>query len=197
MSNKHCIITYDSNKTKIEKIKNVIKMLHSIVIIFKKIIQFIDSVQTMILKFNDDIFNYLDNVTSVKEVLLQSIQICYTNIQMLFNTSIESIYLLSFTSDEIPKAGISINYANTIFSVNSFRVIYSSDGIIKLVEYDSELKPISINWIGTHLNKINSHTFNDRLSKCFNNNLSTINSLKLRCMNYIQLINNLQKIIDI
>jgi hypothetical protein len=197
MENKHCIITYDTNKTKIDKIKNVIKMLHSIVIIFKKIIQFIDSIQTMIIKFNDEIFNYYDNIPSVKEVLLQSIQVCYTNIQMLFNTSIESIYLVSFTSDDIPKAGISINYVNTIFSINSFRVIHSDDGIIKLVEYDSELKPISINWIGTHLNKINQVTFNDRLSKCFNNNLSTINSLKLKCMNFIQLINNLQKIIDI
>jgi hypothetical protein len=75
MENKHCIITYDTNKTKIDKIKNVIKMLHSIVIIFKKIIQFIDSIQTMIIKFNDEIFNYYDNIPSVKEVLLQSIQV--------------------------------------------------------------------------------------------------------------------------
>lgn len=197
MSSKCCIITYDTDKTKIDKIKNVIRMLHSIVTIFKKIIEFIDSIQTMILKFNDEIFNYLDNVSSVKEVLLQSIQVCYTNIQMLFNTSIESIYLLSFTSDEIPKPGISVNYANTVFSINSFRVIHSEHGIIKLVEYDSELKPVSINWIGTHLNKMNQVTFNDRLSKCFNNNLSTINSLKLKCMGLINLINNLQKIIDI
>jgi len=197
MENEHCIITYDTDKTKNDTIKNVIKMLYSIVIIFKKLIQFIDSIQTMIIKFNDEIFNYYDNITSVKEVLLQSIQVCYKNIQMLFNTSIESIYLVSFTSDDIPKPGISINYANTIFSINSFRVIHSDDGIIKLVEYDSNLKPISINWIGTHLNKINKITFNDRLSKCFNNNLSTINSLKLKCMNLIQLINNLQKIIVI
>jgi len=197
MESKYCKVTYNTNKTKIDKIKNVIKMLCSIVVIFKKIIQFIDSIQIMIIKFNDEIFNYYNNIPSVKQILLQSIQVCYTNIQMLFNTSIESIYLLSSTSDDIPKPGISINYANTIFSINSFRVIYSDDGIIKLVEYDSELKPISINWIGTHLNKINQITFNDRLSKCFNNNLVTINSLKLKCMSLIQLINNLQKIIDI
>lgn len=197
MSNKHCIITYDTDKTKIEKIKNVIKMLHSIVIVFKKIIQFIDSIQTMIIKFNDDIFNYVNNISSIKDVLIQSIEVCYKNIQMLFNTSVESIYLLSFTSGDIPKPGISINYANTVFAVNSFRIIHSPDGIIKLVEYDSELKPISVYWIGTHLNKINEITFNDRLSKCFNNNLATINSLKLKCMGLINLINNLQKIIDI
>jgi hypothetical protein len=194
MENRYCKVTYNSNNIKIYNIKNVIKMLYSIVIIFKKIIQFVDSIQTMILKLNDEIFNYYNNIPSIKQILLQSIQVCYKNIQMLFN---KSNYLLSFTSDEMPKLGILINYLNTVFYVNSFRVIYSDDGIIKIVEYDSELKPICINWIGTHLNKINQITFNDKLSKCFNNNLETINSLKLKCMSLIQLINNLQKIVDI
>ncbi len=196
MSNKHCIITYDGNKTKIDKIKNIIKMLQTIVTIFRKINDFIDEIQTLILKFNDLNFTTYENIPNVKEVLLKTIETCYLNIQMLFNTSIDSIYLLSYTSDDIPLPGLTINYSNTLVYINSFRILYSKDGIIKIVEYDCNCKPISINWIGTHLNKINEFTFNDRLSKCFNNNLETVNAFKVKCLNYIQLINNFQKIIE-
>jgi hypothetical protein len=196
MSNKHCIITYDGNKTKIDKIKNIIKMLSMIVVLFKKINDFIDEIQTLILKFNDGIFSFYENIPSVKDVLLKAIETCYLNIQMLFNTSVESIYLLSYTSGDIPLPGLTINYSNTLVHINSFRVLYSKDGIIKIVEYDSNTQPLSVNWIGTHLNKMNEFTFSDRLSKCFNNNLETINAIKVKCLNYIQLINNLQKIIE-
>lgn len=195
MSNKHCIITYDRNKTKIDKVKNIIKMLHVIVQVFKKINDFIDEIQSLILKFDEKVFTVYENIPNIKDALLKSIETCYINIQMLFNTTIESIYLLSYTHGDIPLPGLGINYSNTLFHINSYRILYSKDGIIKIVEYDQNLKPLTINWIGTHLNKINEFTFNDRLSKCFNNNLSTINSIKKKCLNYIQLINNLQKII--
>lgn len=196
MSTKHCIITYDGNKTKIDKIKNIIKMLNTIVIIFKKINSFIDEIQTLIIKFNEETFNHYENIQGVKDAMLNSIETCYLNIQMLFNTSVESIYILSYTSEDIPLPGLVINYSNTVFHINSFRVLYSKDGIIKIVEYDPESKPISINWIGTHFNKINEFTYSDRFTKCFNNNLETINAIKGKCLNYIQLINNLQKIIE-
>ncbi len=196
MSSKHCIIMYDGNKTKIDKIKNIIKMLHMIVHVFKKINDFIDEIQTLILKFNEGVFTIYENIENMKDVLLKSIETCYLNIQMLFNTSIESIYLLSYTCGVIPLPGLTINYANTVFHINSFRILYSKDGIIKIVEYDINSKPLTINWIGTHLNKINEITFSDRLSKCFNNNLATVNAFKVKCLNYIQIINNLQKIIE-
>ncbi len=187
---------YDENKTKIDKIKNIIKMLHMIIVVFKKIIDFIDEIQTLILKFNDGVYNFYENIPNIKKVLLKSIETCYLNIQMLFNTSLESIYLLSYTSEEIPLPGLTINYSNTLVHINSFRILYSKDGIIKIVEYDSQIKPVSINWIGTHINKMNEFTFHEVLTKCFNHNLETINSIKVKCMNYIQLINNLQKIIE-
>ena len=83
----------------------------------------------------------------------------------------DSINILTHSSDILPKPGLIINYANTQLYINSYRILHSKDGIIKLVEYDFNLNPVSINWIGTHLSKITADTYNDRLSKCFNNNL--------------------------
>lgn len=192
-NSKKCIISYNS---KVLSVKDVIKILYTIVKIFKKIILLIDEIQTLILKFNDDVFNYHENIPSVKKALIDANEILYTNIQMLFNTTeSNSINILSHSSDLLPIPGLIINYANTQVYINSYRMTYSKDGIIKLVEYDNNLKPVSINWIGTHLNKITEQTYNYRLSRCFNNNLKTINYIKLKCLHYIQLINNLQKII--
>jgi hypothetical protein len=193
MDEKYCLIT---NEVKKITIKDMIKILILLVNSFKKINSIIDEIQTLILKFNDGIFDNYNNIQSVKQVLLKSIETCYLNIQMILNISYKSIQILNYTSDSIPPPGLTINYLNTSIHINSYRVLYSKDGIIKLVEYDKNFKPLNINWIGTHLNKINKISFNKRLSKCFNNNLKTINTIKVKCANYIQLINNLQKIIE-
>ena len=131
--NKKCVVSYNN---KVHNIKSVIKMLYTIVKIFKKIIEFIDEIQTLILKFNDSVFNYYENIQSVKSALIGSIENCYINIQMLFNTVQDSINILTHSSDILPKPGLIINYANTQLYINSYRILYSKDGIIKLVEYD-------------------------------------------------------------
>lgn len=187
-----CIVSFGS---KICNVKDVLKILHTVIKIFKKIILLIDGIQDLILKFNESILNHYENISSIKLGLISGIETLYVNIQMLFNTVENSIKILSHSSDILPIPGLVINYLNTQIYINSYRISHSKDGIIKFVEYDNNLKPISIKWLGTHLNRITSHTYHDRLSKCFNNNLKTKNYLKLKCLNYIQLINNLQKII--
>jgi hypothetical protein len=195
MSNKQCKVTIIDYKIKTEHftLKTTIKMLQIILNGLKKIICFIDEIQTLVIKFNECTYNDVDNISSIKEALLTAIEICYNNIKMVFNDLVSSTCIFIYTIDPFPKAGISIKYNGVSFNVNSFRLASSKEGIIKLVEYDCNLEPLSIYWIGTHLNKMNNETFNDILSKCFNNNLTTINMLKIRCLHYTHLINNLQK----
>jgi hypothetical protein len=208
---------------KIEKTINIINLIKNIIIILKKIIDLIDGLQDLILKFTNETFNAIDNVKYIRLVLQNSIKTLYENILILFNTQYRTIQLINYSSDTFIPQGYTINYvnslshinlikntennknylnpgatiniANKLIYVNPFRVLYSDVGVIKIIEYNNELEPIQINFLGTHIEDINVHTLNDKLSKCFNNNLYTINTLKTICLNYIQIVNNLQKII--
>jgi len=223
MTNKYCIIYYDSDRMKIEKTINIIKLIKNITIILKKIIDLIDGLQDLILKFTNEIFNAIDNIKYIRLVLKNSIKILYENILILFNTQYRTIQLINYSSDNFIPQGYTINYvnslshinlikntdnnknylnpgatiniANKLIYINPFRVLYSDVGVIKIIEYNNNLEPIQINFLGTHIEDINVHTLDDKLSKCFNNNLHTINTLKTICLNYIQIVNNLQKII--
>lgn len=223
MANKNCIIYYDSERMKIEKTINIIKLLKKLIIILKKIIDLIDSLQDLILKFTNETFNAIDNVKHIKVALKNSIKILYDNILILFNTQYKSMQLINYSTDNYIPQGYTINYinslshinliknkdknndyldpgatiniANRLIFINSFRILYSDLGIIKIIEYNNDLEPIQVNFLGTHISDIDVYTFNDKLSKCFNNNLYTINAIKSMCLNYIQIVNNLQKII--
>jgi hypothetical protein len=60
MTNKYCIIYYDSQRMKIEKTINIIQLLKKLFIIFKKIIELINEVQELILKFSNNTFTSLN-----------------------------------------------------------------------------------------------------------------------------------------
>jgi hypothetical protein len=77
MTNKYCIIYYDSDRMKIEKTINIIKLIKNITIILKKIIDLIDGLQDLILKFTNETFNAVDNVKYIRVVLQNSIKILY------------------------------------------------------------------------------------------------------------------------
>ena len=223
MTNKYCIIYHDPERMKIEKSTNIIKLLKKIIIVFKKILELIDELQTLILKFSNDIFNAVDNVKYIKQSLFNSIKALYDNIVILLNSQFESIQIINFTTDKIIPIGYTINFinslqhinaiknseqdkdylnpgstiniTNSLLYINSFRVLYSDVGVIKIIEYNNDLEPISVNFLGTHISEINVHTLDDKLSKCFNNNLNTINHIKIICLDYIQKVNYLQKIL--
>ena len=219
MSNKYCVIYYDSERMKIEKTKNIIKHLLLIVKTFKKMLEMIDNLQNLIMKLVEDEFNVNDNIKYSKKVLLNNIKILYDNIILLFNNQYNNVQIINFSMNDIVPLGYSINYinslqhinsyrdtitepgkcntinyANTLIYINSYKIKYCEDGIIKIVEYDKDLIPISVNFLGTHINLINNYNFHDRLSKCYNNNLETIGYIKVILMKYIQIIDNLQNI---
>ena len=223
MTNKYCIIYHDSERMKIEKTTNIIKLLKKIIIVFKKILELIDELQKLIIKFESDLFNAVDNVKYIKKSLLNSIKALYNNIVILLNSQCNSIQIINFTTDKIIPLGYKINFinslqhinviknseqdkdylnpgstiniTNSLLFINSFRVLYSDVGIIKIIEYNNHLEPISVNFLGTHISEINVHTLDNKLSKCFNNNLNTINHIKIICLDYIQKVNYLQKIL--
>ena len=223
MTNKYCIIYYDPERMKIEKSTNIIKLLKKIIIVFKKILKLIDELQKLILKFENNLFNAVDNVKYIKESLFNSIKALYDNIVVILNSHFESIQIINFTTDNIIPIGYTINFinslqhinviknneqdkdylnpgstiniTNSLLYINSFRVLYSDVGVIKIIEYNNNLEPISVNFLGTHISEINVHTLDDKLSKCFNNNLNTINHVKIICLDYIQKVNYLQKIL--
>jgi hypothetical protein len=223
MTNKYCIIYYDSQRMKIEKTINIIQLLKKLVIIFKKIIELINDVQELIFKFSNDTFNQIDNIDSIKIAIFNSIKSLYDNLQILLGTQFKNIQIINYSTDNIIPKGYSINYinslqhiniftsnnqsqnylnpgstiniANTLIYINSFKILFSEEGIIKIIEYNNNLEPISVNFLGTHILKINNDKLYDKLSKCFNNNLKTINAIKIMCLNYTQKINLLQKII--
>jgi hypothetical protein len=223
MTNKYCIIYHDSERMKIEKTTNIIKLLKKIIIVFKKILELIDELQKLIIKFESDLFNAVDNVKYIKKSLLNSIKALYNNIVILLNSQCNSIQIINFTTDKIIPLGYKINFinslqhinviknseqdkdylnpgstiniTNSLLFINSFRVLYSDVGIIKIIEYNNHLEPVSVNFLGTHISEINVHTLDNKLSKCFNNNLNTINHIKIICLDYIQKVNYLQKIL--
>jgi hypothetical protein len=223
MTNKYCIIYHDPERMKIEKSTNIIKLLKKIIIVFKKILELIDELQTLILKFSNDIFNAVDNVKYIKQSLFNSIKALYDNIVILLNSQFETIQIINFTTDNIIPIGYTINFinslqhinvvknneldkeylnpgstiniTNSLLYINSFRVLFSDVGVIKIIEYNNNIEPVSVNFLGTHISEINVHTLDDKLSKCFNNNLNTINHVKIICLDYIQKVNYLQKIL--
>ena len=223
MTNKYCIIYYDSQRMKIEKTINIIQLLKKLVNIFKKLLELINEIQDLILKFSNNTFTSINNTDYIKIGLFNSIKTLYDNLQILFNTQFKNIQIINYSTDNIIPKGYSINYvnslqhinmitnnnqsqnylnsgttiniANTLIYINSFRILFSNEGIIKLIEYNNELEPISVNFIGTHITEINDEILYSKLSKCFNNNLKTINVVKIMCLNYTQKINFLQKII--
>ena len=223
MTNKYCIIYHDPERMKIEKSINIIKLLKKIIIVFKKIVKLIDELQKLILKFENNLFNAVDNVKYIKESLFNSIKALYDNIVVILNSHFESIQIINFTTDNIIPTGYTINFINSLqhinaiknneqdkeylkpgstiniinslLYINSFRILFSDVGVIKIIEYNNDLEPISVNFLGTHISEINVHTLDDKLSKCFNNNLNTINHIKIICLDYIQKVNYLQKIL--
>lgn len=223
MTNKYCIIYHDAERMKIEKSTNIIKLLKKVIIVFKKILELINELQTLILKFSNDLFNAVDNVKYIKQSLFNSIKALYDNIVIILNSQFESIQIINFTTDNIIPRGYTINFinslqhinaiknseqekdylnpgstiniTNSLLYINSFRVLYSDVGVIKIIEYNNNIEPISVNFLGTHISEINVHTLDDKLSKCFNNNLNTINHIKIICLDYIQKVNYLQKIL--
>ena len=217
MSNKYCVIYYDSERMKIEKTKNIIKHLKIIVEAFKKMIEIIDNFQKLLTKLVQDEFNVNDNVKYCKKLLLNNVKLLYDTIIILLNNQFNNVQIINFSMNDIVPLGYSINYinslqhinayaetksniyntinfANTLIYINSYKIKYSENGIIKIVEYNKELIPIGVCFLGTHINIINNCNFHDRLSKCFNNNLETITYIKIILMKYIQIIENLQKI---
>jgi hypothetical protein len=208
---------------KIEKTKNIIRLLKKIIIVFKKINQLIDELQNLLIKFSNDIFNAVDNVKYIKQSLFNSIKALYDNIVILLNSQFNSIQIINFRIDKIIPLGYTVNFINSLqhiniinnseqdkdylnprstiniinslLFINSFRILFSDVGVIKIIEYNNKLEPISVNFLGTHISEINVHTLDDKLSKCFNNNLNTINHIKIICLDYIQKVNYLQKIL--
>ena len=224
MINKYCIIYHDSERMKIEKTTNIIRLLKKIIIVFKKILELIDELQKLIMKFSNDLFNAVDNVKYIKTSLFNSIKALYDNIVILLNSQFESLQVINFTTDNIIPLGYTINFinslqhinviknteqkkdylnpgstiniTNSLLFINSFRILFSDVGVIKIIEYNNNREPISVNFLGTHITEINVHTLEEKLSKCFNNNLNTINHIKTRCLDYIQKVTYLQKIIS-
>ena len=167
MTNKYCIIYYDSQRMKIEKTINIIQLLKKLFIIFKKIIELINEVQELILKFSNNTFTSLNNTEFIKIGLFNSIKILYDNLQILFNTQFKNIQIINYSTDNIIPKGYSINYinslqhinahinnnqiqnylnpgttiniANTLIYINSFRILFSEEGIIKIIEYNNNL----------------------------------------------------------
>ena len=200
MSNKYCVIYYDSKRMKIEKTKNIIQHLKVIIETFKKIIEIINNFQKLITKLVEDEFNSNDNVKHSKNVLLNNVKLLYDNIIVLLNNQCNNIQIITFAMDDNIQLGYSINYfnslqqMNTLIYINSYKIKYSEHGIIKIVEYNKELIPIGVCFLGTHMNLIDNNNFYDRLSKCYNNNLGTITYIKIILMKYIQVIENLNNI---
>lgn len=219
MSNKYCVIYYDSERMKIEKTKNIIKHLQLIVKTFKNMLEMIDNFQKLIIKLTEEQFNVNDNIKYSKKVLLNNIKLLYDNIILLLNNQFNNVQIINFSMNDIIPLGYSINYinslqhinsyreihvddsqcntinyANTLIYINSYKIKYSENGIIKIVEYDKDLIPTEVYFLGTHINLINNSNFHDRLSKCYNNNLATIGYIKVVLMKYIQIIENLQNI---
>ena len=200
MSNKYCVIYYDSKRMKIEKTKNIIQHLKVIIETFKKIIEIINNFQKLITKLVEDEFNSNDNVKHSKNVLLNNVKLLYDNIIVLLNNQCNNIQIINFAMDDNIQLGYSINYfnslqqMNTLIYINSYKIKYSEHGIIKIVEYNKELIPIGVCFLGTHMNLIDNNNFYDRLSKCYNNNLGTITYIKIILMKYIQVIENLNNI---
>ena len=225
MSNKYCVIYYDSERMKIEKTTNIIKHLQLIVKTFKKMLEMIDNFQKLINNIAENEFNANDNVGHCQKLLLNNIKLLYDNIIILLNNQYNNVQIINFSMNDIVPLGYSINYinslqhinsyrdsefreaeihvdtkcntinyANTLIYINSYKFKYSKDGIIKIIEYDKDLIPISVTFLGTHVNLINNYNFHDKLSKCYNNNLGTIGYIKIILMKYIQIIDNLQNI---
>lgn len=205
--NNNCIIQYDNKNMIIVSIKNIIILLENIVDAFKKILEIINNFQKLILKFSEEEFNTINNISSCKIVLLNNIKLIHDNINIIFNIKYNNCQLITCSIDDSILSGYSISYINSLHEINlsnlivyinSFRIKYSTSGVIKIVEYNDILEPISVNFLGTHFNKIKKCTkrseFNKILSKCFNNNNKTISYIKIIVLKYIQIVNNLQTI---
>jgi hypothetical protein len=197
MLKNNCIIYYNSKKMKVLKIKNTIKLLELIVETFKKLLNLIDNFQETIVKLieNDFSINIDDNIKLTKIILENNVKLLYDNILILFNIQYKNNQIINISINDIIPYGYCINYNNSDIYINSFKIKYSDESIIKIVEYDNLLEPIGVYFLGTHINNINDvETTTKILSKCFNNNLKTIGCIKTVCLKYIQIVNNLQKI---
>jgi hypothetical protein len=196
MSDKYCIIYYNPDKMNIEKSSNTIIYLKNIINIFKKLVEIITTFQELITKLSENIFSHNDNIKYNKKILFNSVKLLYDNIVILFNTKYNNNNLIniSITSDIV--SGYSINFVNSSIFINSYKINFSSEvGVIKFIEYDKNLEPINVSFLGTHFNKITENNFYDKLSKCFDNNLSTITLTKTISLKYINIYNNLKKIL--
>lgn len=207
MEHKKCIIQYNEKKIKVIDMCTTIKIIEGIYDIFNKITAIINNLQDLISKFSDTIFNNIDNINSCRLVLLNNIKILYDNIIILFSTEYKNIKFIHYSINDIVPSGYSINLITSldnincskpIIYVNSYKVKFCKKGIIKIIEYDDNIEPINVSFIGTHLNLLfkthNMCKFNKILSKCFNNNLKTINYIKIIILKYINIINNLKNL---
>lgn len=194
-----------------EKIDNLLNkklesckiILYNIINIYKKIISLIDDFQELIIKLGNQQFSLISNIANTTQIILDSIELLYNNIIILFSKKINKNQLINYSDKDIKK-GYNIGYFNvdinkiiTITFINSYKIKMAPFGVIKLVEYNKNIDAINVVFLGSHFNNIvTEEDLMNKLSKAYNNNKITLSSLKTTCMKYIQIYNNIIKIMD-
>jgi hypothetical protein len=186
----------DSVNSKLYVSINIIK---NIVIVFKKILTIIHNFQNMIDKLGYNNFNINNKNDGIKNIMMQTVETTYNNILFLLSQKYNNQQIINYTTDCEINNGYLLSYFDfdlgkniEIAFINSFKIQFSPNGIIKIVEYNKHSKAISIFFIGTHFNKISYECdIYNRLTKAYNNNLNAIAQLKIICFKYIQIYNNI------
>jgi hypothetical protein len=178
-------------------------LIYHIIEIYNKLTEIIEEFQELIEKLGNNQFSLITNVINTKQIFLNSIETLFNNIVILFSRKIKNKNLINYSSGNKIINGYQIGYYNfniernvVIASINSYNIKISKFGVIKLIEYDHDFNPINVLFLGTHFNNINTEQeLQVRLSKAFQNNKKTISYIKTMCMKYIQIYNNILKLI--
>ena len=186
-----------------KKLESCNIILYNIISIYKKIISLINDFQNLIIKLRDQNYCSFTNISNTIQIILNSIELLYNNIIILFSKKVNKNQLINYSNKDIIK-GYNIGYYNfdlnndiTITYINSYKIKMSNFGVIKIVEYNKEIDAINVVFIGSHFNNILSEEdLLYRLSKAYQNNKITLSSLKTTCMKFIQIYNNIIKIMD-
>ena len=180
---------------KVLKIEIIQKFFYNLVQAYKKTIQLLENFILLINNLINKTFCTEDNEKQSRQIIINAIYSIYNNIIMIFTSSINNIQLTNISTTikclpgfKIYNKEINCNLKKNIyFFINSFRIQYYEQGVIKIVYNDINNLPENILFIGNKENNI-------QLIK--ESIIKAIRKLKIIQMNYIQVLNNLQNLVN-
>ena len=196
-NNNHCV--------EFHTYQDIIKFIYMQIQAYKKFIYLLDDFVELLTKLQTKTFSNINNIEHVIQVIKNAMYTLYNNIIMLFTVRYNNIQLVNISLTSCNIHGFKI--FNTITEcdvnnnlhhyINSMRIQHYDKGLIKIVYNNNSDLPNNIFFIGIHRDECNNdEQLNDLINKCKETVLVSASKIKIIQLNYIQLYNNLQNMLN-